>query len=380
MIHTPKITYLVSSPFGDLAVDESKWHLPLDGDPCKTPYSTYFHSIRDFILQNELNPVIEPAQRKLNRKVDSQELVEMVIRSEKHGALYHPASIEIFLENARLKLCLNVAVSEEGKQWLRNELSVLDLLHDRYHLPYLPRPYYHGEFNAMFFLVEDWFEGYHEFHLSIDEQERQRVKLWDFDKGFKYLTKKQSFELYFLISRLLTMYYDFESASQIYPWHHAAGDFIARVGYPNISHCDQEIDVRLVTARGYQPRIILNDKEPSCTLTGLYFFFLSMVIRMRLDRLDGVGRIVWADDVCLDAAVKGFFDALRSRLDVNISMDILKFFSQGQLRTDCDQILESYAGTEESTVLQSNIDTHVKRLHATLKKFSLSPKECFTAC
>ncbi len=380
MIHVPKITYLVSSPFGDLAVDEDKWHLPLDGDPCKTSYRAYFSSIRDFILHHRFRPITEPSEKKLNRSLTPEDLIELVIRSEKHGALYHPASIEVFFEDARVKLCLNVAVTDEGRKWLRHEASVLDLLHLKFDLPYLPRPHYSKEFNSMFFLVADWFDGYHEFHLSIDEQGRQRLKLWDFDRGDRYLTQKQSFRLYFLISRLLTMYYDLESASQIYPWHHAAGDFIARISHAPEKHLEQETDVRLTTARGYGPQITLDNNGPYRTLIGLYHFFLCMTIRMRLDKLDGVGKVAWADDLCLVAAIKGFFEALRFKINPGLSnsstedfLSVLKTFNPGEIRSSCDQILEGYAQKEEYLILKNNIDRHVQKLHATLQSFSICP-------
>ncbi len=380
MVQTPKVTYLVSSPLGDLAVDEDNWHLPLDGDPCKTSYRNYFYSIRDFIFHHRFKPIIEPAEKKLDRSLTPEDLTELVIRAEKHGALYHPASIQAFFEDARIKLCLNVAVTDEGRKWLSHEASVIDLLHLKFDLPYLPRHHYSKEFNSMYFLVADWFEGFHEFHLSIDEQGRQRLKLWDYDRGDRYLTPEQSFRLYFLTSRLLTMYFDLESASQIYPWHHAAGDFIARISHEHEELLEQETDVRLTTARGYGPQIALDSSGPFRSLIGLYHFFLCMTIRMRLDKLDGVGKVAWADDLCLDAATRGFFEALRTRTDpvfcrssAEDFLGVLKTFNPGEIRRSCDQILNSYALTEEYPVLKNNIDRHVQKLHANLQHFSLCP-------
>ena len=81
----------------------------------------------------------------------------------------------------------------------------------------------------MSFLLEDWFEGYHEFHISKDNEGKQQLKLWDFDHGYKNLSQEQSFEIYKKASKILTLYYDLEDFSQIFPWHHAAGDFVVKI-------------------------------------------------------------------------------------------------------------------------------------------------------
>ena len=45
-------------------------------------------------------------------------------------------------------------------------------------------------------------------------------------------------------------------------------------------------------------------------LEALLVFFLNMAIKMRIDRLDGVGEIVWSDDAALKGILKGFFEEL----------------------------------------------------------------------
>ena len=46
-------------------------------------------------------------------------------------------------------------------------------------------------------------------------------------------------------ARILTLYYDVGSGAAIGPWHHAAGDFVARVSP------DGRVAVRCITVRGY---------------------------------------------------------------------------------------------------------------------------------
>ena len=45
----------------------------------------------------------------------------------------------------------------------------------------------------------------------------------------------------------------------------------------------------------------------------LLFFLLNLTLRIRLDRLDGVGEIAWADEGCLSPALEGFFLALEEK-------------------------------------------------------------------
>ncbi|MDI6889464.1 MAG: hypothetical protein QMC83_00775 [Thermodesulfovibrionales bacterium] len=384
-MYKPPIRYLVSSPYGDIPADKNKWHLPLEGDTLKTPYKIYFQSIKDFIVQGKFKPLLGAASKKLGREIRLAEVNEVIVRSEKHGFLYHPASIEVILKQGRVnpvrkgralneaglsngvKFGLNVAISEVGKGWLREEFSVLMRLNTKFNLPYLPEPYFFGELNAMSFLLEDWFEGYHEFHISRDKDGAQRLKLWDFDHGYKYLSSEQSFELYKQASKILTLYYDLKDFSQILHWHHAAGDFVVKLE-------STKIDVRLTTARRYEPLMILREKDPVNPFLGLFSFFLNLTIRMRLDKLNGMGEVVWADDICLEAAVKGFLEALNLKEELKHYIGsaedflrLLKSFGEEELKITLNPITDLYTKEEDFSVLIENLDNHVKKLYAILQ-------------
>lgn len=376
MPHMPDVRFLVSSPMGDLPVDKERWHLPLEGDPAKTPYRTYFYSIKEFILQDDLGALLCAAARKLNRKIHPREVLQIIIRSEKHGPLYHPASIEIMLAGDRVKLCLNVAVCEEGKKKLRQEISVLEHLNKTFSLPYIPETYIWGEKASMLFLLEDWFQGYHEFHISRDETGGQSVQLWDFEKGCRLLSSGQSFQIYSHISRILTLYYDFENARQIYPWHHGAGDFVARARDEAGSRGG--IDVRLTTVRGYGTRVCLEEKNLINSLKGLFHFFLNTTIRMRLDRLDGVKEAVWAGDVCLKATLKGFFDGLGTKEKLGHQavapqdfLALVKTFDREELGRGLSSILGEFLQEEELQLIRRNMPGHTAELHRAIQAFDL---------
>jgi hypothetical protein len=428
-MHKPLIRYLVSSPYGDEPVDKDKIDFPLEGDPLKTPYRIYFDSIRNFLGREEFKPLLSAVNQKLKREVLLKEIGEIIIRTEKHGALYHPASIELILKEEKVKFGLNVAVTDTGRDWLQKEFSVLKNLQEKYDLPYLPNPYLFDNLSSISFLLEEWFEGYHEFHITIDEEGRKRLKLWEFGNGYKYLSYEQSFEICKQASKILTLYYDLKDFYQIYPWHHAAGDFVVRMGdennspSPNPSHqgrgnkredsfrvrvgedkreifhrgrghpalipsplagegkgegyFQDKIDVRLTTARRYEP--LMNfDKDTVNPLFALFYFFLNLSIKMRLDKLDGLGEVVWAEDGCEEATVEGFFEALKLKEStdnypelVNEFISLLKSFNAEELKISAQPLIDLFSGTGDFPVIKTNLESHVEKLCAILQIFPL---------
>jgi hypothetical protein len=361
-MRTPLITYLVSSPFGDVPVDKEKLRLPLECDPLKTPYKIYFRSIEDFLKQDEFIPVLQATGRKTGREPSLNEITEIIIRAEKHGLLYHPASIELVLENRKVKFGLNVAVTDTGKRWLREETLLLKELRAKHGLPYLPAPYISGEFNSMVFLLEDWFEGYHEFHITRDKESKHTLQLWEFGTGYLNLDNSQSFEIYRQSSKILTLYYDFENFNYIYPWHHAAGDFIVKVD-------NGKIDVRLTTVRRYKPLLDFRRDEIN-PLFAVFYFFLHLSLHMRLDKIDGVGEVVWVEDYSVDAVVQGFSEALRGKNAFNDNpglykefVVLLRSFSLDELKASFNPLFDLYAGTKDLPVIGMNLEGHANKLY-----------------
>jgi len=399
-MHTPFIRYLVSSPCGDVPVDNDKWDLPLEGDVLKTPYRVYFQSIKNFLASAAAHTqLLSAAKENLGREIRSEEISEIIIRIEKHGALYHPASLELILEESRIKFGLNVAVSEEGKNWLKKEFSVIQNINTNCKMPYLPEVYFFDEQETMSFLLEEWFEGYHEFHLSKTENGDEKLKLWEFGKGYHYLSFEQSFEVYKQASKILTLYYDFKDFSQIYPWHHAAGDFIVKIEDESnpplppftkgrdlesptlkngnlVGFSGGKIDVRLTTARQYEPYMTFQDKEDINPVIALFYFFLNLTIKMRLDKLDGVGATVWAKDFCLEATKEGFIEGLRLKDELKDYLrsedeliHLLKSFCSEDLKTAYSPLIDLYKQTGDYPVITVNLDKHVEALHTILQNF-----------
>jgi hypothetical protein len=228
-----------------------------------------------------------------------------------------------------------------------------------------------SDFHGMSFLLEDWFEGYHEFHISKNQDGNHRLKLWDFHYGYKYLSPEQSFDIYRQASKILTLYYDIDDFSEIFPWHHAAGDFVVKV-------TEETIDVRLTTARRYEPFIGFAGQNALNPLLSLCYYLMNLTIRMRLDKLDGLGEVIWMNNRCVEATVKGFFEALTLKRDIANSIGdaegflaLLQSFSVSDLRTLVNPLLEQYRGTGDFSVVISNSEKHIEELYAILQNLPL---------
>lgn len=279
-------------------------------------YGRYFRAISDVIARDAYGALVRAASEQSARKISLADIDEILVYAEKHGSDYHPARIEVMLGKRRAVFAMNVAVTPRGTARVDQECQVLRRLHTQYNYPFLPRAYFqdacfcgagphHAGGRTIRMFLADWFEGYHEFHMSTDETDGlSKLILWDTEKGPYFLQGEQMRQVYHQAAKILTLYYDVETFEQIFPWHHGAGDFVVKVD-------GDAVDVRLVTARQYAPML-----EPSQGLSvheALLFFLLNLSVRMRLDRLDGVGTVAWADEACVGAAVEGFVRALRTK-------------------------------------------------------------------
>jgi len=303
------------------------------------------------------------------------------IRSEKHGALYHIASVEILTDAPSIRLAVTTAVSDGPRLCLAEEYDTLISLNRSHRLPYLPAVYAQGEVTyskgqtpceTFTLMLSEWFEGYHEWHLSVDPSDQdQRVCIWDLDKGYRYASSEEAFEIYRQASSILTVYYDPHTFRQIYPWRHAAGDFVVKTG-------DEGVQVRLITVRGYRSIMDFFSDGPVDPLIALTYFFLDLTIGMRLDRLDGVGETVWAPDVAVQATLAGFLESLSIMADmgrmtseaVRKLRSLLQSLDRDDLGRLHQPLLAFYAEErpDESRVIQARLEAHISSLHQALQK------------
>jgi len=241
---------------------------------------------------------------------------EVWLVGEKHGSDYHPARVAVVCSDRTYSFVMNVALTARGIARNRHEFDVLRLLSARRGDRYVPKVYFFANqdvesvaglpITSSMFLGE-WLEDYHEFHLTQGTEDGTYDSvLWDGDKGLGRLSREAAWEISRQTAFILTWYYDHTTFSEVYPWHHAAGDFVARVK-------DGVVSVRLISARQYEPRIIVPTTAVVDQLDALLAFFANLTLRNRLDRLDGVGQVVLAGQDCVEATVRGFYDALKAK-------------------------------------------------------------------
>jgi hypothetical protein len=207
--------------------------------------------------------------------------------------------------------------------------------------------------------IGEWLEGFHEFHLSRKSADDAfTIRVWDGGAARSFLDIEETRSLYHQASTILTSYLDPDSFSQIYPWHHAAGDFV-------LKRKSNGVDVRLITVRGYRPLVPVGS-DPLDRWIPMAHFFLNMSLRMRLDRLDGTGDLVWASPDCLRGVVSGFLDAWRRKACENEGLptasDVLEVL--GSLTSEewfsmADLILvDGLVEDEEAEFIQPLLEDH----------------------
>ena len=219
-------------------------------------------------------------------------------------------------------------------------------------------------------MLGQWFEDFHEWHLHRGENGEAHLVIWDFRKGYRRAEASEAFEIYKQAARILTLYYNMKSTHQIYPWLHAAGDFIVKSD-------NGAVEVRLTTARGYEPLMIFLEQQELNHVMALVSFFLNLTIRMRLDRWEGVGEVAWAGDVCVGATVAGFFEALRiieaeGKDELGRATDflsLLKSFRADELRRLAVPLLELYRreDMEALAAVKKGLDDHCSTLVSALQ-------------
>lgn len=381
------ITYLFSSPSGDI---------PILPDALKKPFlvsaaehhesltlGDYFETIKNFILLDNEKSLREALQAlSFSRNTLDLNSSEIRIRSEKHGALYHVASIEIARQNTSVQFAVSMAITEKGKNCLQHDYTILNRLNGFHGLPYLPQTYNirhmpcgHGEHQPDALLVlSEWFEDFHEWHLAVDKQTgEEHICLWDHVKGNRFLSQKTGSEIFRQAAKILTLYYDPESYKHIFPWHHAAGDFIVRNNKDSVA-------VRLTTVRGYDPVLTFSREDANAPLAALISFFLHLTLWMRLDKLDGVGKTVWLDDFVVQAVTEGFFEAFaimesKGRMDCCSAKDFLSLiqsFGEEEMTVLFQPILESYsevASASDLAMVQKQLQEHSRQLHGILTAY-----------
>jgi hypothetical protein len=370
------VRIFIDSPDGLLAFGRQYAGMPLpwglDAEGPAVTYGTYFEALTSFLSPNSYQPLCTALSQLLERPVPLQEILELNIISQKHGAFYHVAQVRTRLAEQYYSLAVNSAVHPARQAFLDHEFSLLQDLNKRFPLGFLPRVFVlgsslgMGEKGAHLTLrsfVTEWFEGYHEFHLAQPGPEiSPSIQVWDGHANRSVLNSEESQSLYHQAALILTAYYDPESHNQIYPWHHAAGDFI-------LKRQATALQLRLITVRGYLP-LVTGGLDPADQWLPLVHFFLNLSLRMRLDRLDGTGKLVWAGTECLQGVVSGFLEGWEQKAEKDAALPrraeviaVLRSFTAEEWLSLVFPVLED--GLEEADELefiQPRLEEHVHSL------------------
>lgn len=308
-----RLTRQIASPTGLLDYRPGHDAVAVEGGGGLT-YGAYFAGLEAF-LTGTAGPALVRAAREAGCRPESDGVRELVVRAEKHGALYHPASVTVRFAGGEAKLCVNVAATPAAVALLEQEAGLLAGLREQFTPEFLPCPRAFAQAGGLAFLLEDWFAGFHEFH----QDGSGRVRLWDYDAGERLLPPGQALDIYRQAAAILTRHYHAATGASIGPWHHAAGDFVARVE-------GEAVAVRLITVRGYGVGQDFAEAGPLADKLAALSFFTNLTMRVRLDRVDGVGELVVAGEDVAVAAVQGFVQGLHALgLDAATRQGILGF-------------------------------------------------------
>jgi hypothetical protein len=345
-----------------------------------TSYRDYFLAVRKFLEKNQFEILSNAVSQKILRKISPEEIKKISVCFEKHGAFYHPARVAVSGHDFLCTFVLNVAMSMAGRDCIQREFYFLAKLNQTTHQFFLPKVYGQDEIEleddqkiSMF--LGEWFDCYYEFHLSRDPvDDAHKIRVWDPKHRNFYLSSAQSQELFRQASQILTCCYNVETTEQVFSWHHAAGDFI-------VKPVNQKIEVKLISVRQYAPMIEQMRRDTEAVLNALLVFFLKLSIRMRLDRLDGVGDIVWFDDTSVLGTAKGIFEGLALKpptpllpgpIDACFKYYLLTC-SQEELLDVSQALVKSFnPRAPETPIIKHYLAEHVKTLYQAI--YGLLPK------
>jgi len=346
-------------------------------------HGDYYTAVRNFLERDRYAIITQSVSQYLHGTITPDEIEEIRIFLDKHGEFYHPSKVEVVLQAVKIPFVLNVAVTDVGKQCAQREYWLLKKLNTQYPESFIPKVYAQGNVFTKMDQVEtrmflgEWFEGFSEFHISLDpDDKKHKIIVWDHEHGNFFLTPHQTMELYRQAAKILTYYYNIETFEQVFSWHHGAGDFV-------LNCQEDDIELKLVTVRQYRSMyentIVSESIEPDSELIleALLVFFLNMAIKMRIDRLDGVGEIVWSDDVALRGILKGFFEALALKPIISVFEEPLDHcFRQHLLSCSRADFLDlNYAivhtyplQAPEVPVIRQHLGKHVEGLYNSIRQ------------
>uniref|UniRef100_A0A7C4AQ90 Uncharacterized protein n=1 Tax=Desulfomonile tiedjei TaxID=2358 RepID=A0A7C4AQ90_9BACT len=372
----PAFSYMSETPAGPIECDGKflRSTIPTNrsnyGEPAKPSLSfhEYFLAIETWLSQN-LDNVSDAVQEMRGREASQIDVIKIV--AEKHGSDYHPARVIIGRDETAVSLAVNVAVTQRGRDRMESEYSALAYLARTFPRRFIPRVFFSGTQcvgadpatgHQVSLFAAEWYEGFHEFHLDSSAPDPEATAtLWDPLSWGAQLDQEELSEIYRQAAYILTYYYNVSNCCEIFPWHHAAGDFV-------VKRAQNRIDVRLITVRQYAPRIELSDNSPDKQAIAALMFLVNLTLRTRLDRSQGTGDIVWGPERSVNDTLRGFAEALQDqveegRLTHTRFLEIMSFLRQLAPAELAEAFLAALASYDprapDIPVIKQNLDVHI---------------------
>ena len=378
-----EITYLFSSPKGDVPLDQEMLERPFLLEPFQPhPFmllEDYFVAIKDFILQKNGAPLIGILSRIWGRQTTLNDIETILIRYEKYGTLYQIGSVEIIGAHNNIKFGTSMALTPDTKAQMALEYEIIEELNKGLDITCLPEMFLktvirvekHDVTETVVISLFEWFEGYHEWHVKKDDDGKEHMVIWDLQKGYRFATDKQAYDIIQQASKILTLYYNIQTYHQIFPWHHGSGDFVVKFE-------GDKTDVRLITVRGYGPLVLYKAHEFVDPLKALVLFFLSLTVKMRMDKDEGMGGPVWADSITPLPVINGLLEGLRIQETKGMSppngeamvRHILKDMDIDEIKAMLDSQLNIYKNIDpfDSEVITEYLDRHAEEVFQAIKE------------
>ena len=122
----PHFSFFTSHSKEPVTQDSPLWQQPiplrldvlLKADDASVSHADYFQAAQAFLKARSYDVITRAASQRLDHKVRPQNIDDIRIYLEKHGAYYHPARIVISIDQKQLSFVLNVALSESGRRFM----------------------------------------------------------------------------------------------------------------------------------------------------------------------------------------------------------------------------------------------------------------------
>ena len=376
----PAVQYLFSSPEGDISLGADDLARPFllsaGVEHGELTLGDYFKALEKFIHTVGNKKLSSILADHCGENQESINIKQIVLRSEKHGLLYHISSAEFFLDKFTVKLAISTALTEQGKRCLERDYSLQSQLQNGENDSFVPRQHFLKEMviiknikeYPLIMTLSQWLDGYHEWHISYNKKiNSYQIIVWDDNKN-TFISQSQSMDLFEKAAFILTYYFDPETSRQVYPWHHAAGDFI-------VKPTTDTLDVKLITVRDIFSIGKAQEGRAASPLANCISFFLHLSIRMRIDKIDGVGDSFWLDNYVVSAVIKGFFAAYSTKNMQHIASSkqfkqLLQAFNSEDFMGVCQPLLDFYRdeSTEDFRVVIENLEEHLTTLVEKLRE------------